>query len=220
VKELSFQDLTLLRAFYGPLPEPPRDAFGFYAWYVLGARTTPARRDAAVAALKHIPAFTPDSVWKAPRAKLQAAVALAGPFEERMRALLAGAEVFRYHRDLEDRVRGSLRDARRAVRRLEPLDRAGAHWMLLAVGDHPIVPRHPGVARVLERLDVVPAASDTRAERLAARALSPLAAVPSALKPTFPYLVHHATVTCTSSDPHCRVCPLAAGCPQGGRWGR
>ena len=36
-----------LKHFYEPQPEAPRDAFVFYLWYVLGQRTTPARRDAA-----------------------------------------------------------------------------------------------------------------------------------------------------------------------------
>jgi len=202
-----------LRHFYGLLAEPPRDAFGFYVWYVLGVRTSPGRRDAAVAALKLIPAFTPDSIWKAPRAKLQAAVSLVGPFEERMRLLLDGAGVFRLHRDLDEAVRGPLVRARRALRRLEGLDRVGAQWMLLAAGGQPIVPRHAGVARVLERLGLAVAGRGARGERQAARALASLAADPSVLKPAVQYLAHHAAVTCTPIDPHCRVCPLAAVCP-------
>ena len=123
-----------LQRFYEPQPEPPRDAFGFYLWYVLGQRASPAKRDAAMAALKRIPALTPDSLWRAPRAKLQAAIAHVGPPEERLNAVMSGVEVFRYYRDIDQRVRGPILQARRATRLLESLGPVGAQWMLLATG--------------------------------------------------------------------------------------
>jgi endonuclease III len=207
--------LEELKRFYEPQPEAPRDAFVFYLWYVLGQRTTPARRDAAIAALKRIPALTPDSLWKAPRAKLQAAIAHAGPPEERLHAVLSGVEVFRHHRDMDRRVRGPILQARRTTRLLPPLGPVGAQWMLLATGDHPILPRHAGVGRIAMRLGVIPppccdpALAPWRAARVIAATLPRDVRF---LKPAILYLSHHAAVTCTVAEPHCRVCPLAVDC--------
>jgi endonuclease III len=204
-----------LRHFYEPQPEAPRDAFVFYLWYVLGQRTTPARRDAAMAALKRIPALTPDAVWKAPRAKLQAAIAHVGPPEERLHAVIAGVEVFRRYREIERAVRGPILQARRSTRLLRVLGPVGAQWMLLAAGDHPILPRHAGVGRIAMRLGVVPppCCDGARAPWRAARVVA--ATVPRDvrfLKPAILYLSHHAAATCTVAEPHCRVCPLAVDC--------
>ncbi len=207
--------LEELKRFYEPQAEAPHDAFAFYVWYVLGQRTPPARRDAALVALKRIPALTPDSMWKAARAKLHEAVAHAGPPEERMHALTVGVEVFRRYRDLDDQVRGPLIEARRATRLLRPLGSAGAQWMLLAAGGHPILPRDPGVGRIALRLGIVPPPAHERplAEAHAARALAATLPRDAAfLKSAILYLSHHASVTCTALAPHCRVCPLAPGC--------
>ena len=57
-------DVAPLASFYGPLAPPPGDAFGVFLWSVLGMRTTDGRRDAALAALRKVPAMTPDSVAK------------------------------------------------------------------------------------------------------------------------------------------------------------
>ena len=65
--------LHRLERFYGPLPQPPDDPFALYVWEVLGIHTTASRRDAAMGALRRIPALTPDSMGRAPRAKLEGA---------------------------------------------------------------------------------------------------------------------------------------------------
>ncbi len=204
-----------LREFYEPQPEPPHDAFGFYLWYVLGRRAVPVRRDAALAALRRIPAMTPDALWKAPRAKLHAAVAHVGPPEERLNAVIAGVEAFRRHRDLDHLIAGPLLSARRATRTMPALGPVGAQWMLLAVGGHAILPRHPGVGRVGLRLGVVagPSGPAPLVQLRAARAMA--AIVPrdvAALKNAVLYLSHHASVTCAIAHPHCRVCPLTTKC--------
>ena len=46
--------LAALARFYGLLPTPPRDPFILFVWEVLSPHTTPAKRDAALAALKRI----------------------------------------------------------------------------------------------------------------------------------------------------------------------
>ena len=80
--------VAALQKFYGPLPAPPRDPFTLFVWEVLSVHTTPRKRDAAFAALKRIRALTPDAMWRAPQKKLEAAVALAGPYtEQRLHAL-------------------------------------------------------------------------------------------------------------------------------------
>jgi len=204
-----------LRRFYEPQPDPPHEAFGFYLWFVLGQRTIPLKRDAAMSALRRIPALTPDSLWKAPRAKLQAAVAHVGPPEERLHAVMSGVEVFRRYRNLDQRVRGPLLEARRATRLLVGLGQLGAQWMLLAAGNHPILPRHPGVGRVAVRLGVVPRPPQpgVAAQAYAVRAIAAMVPRDAAfLKIAVQYLSHHAAVTCIPADPHCRICPLAIDC--------
>ena len=71
--------LNALQKFYGVLPPPPRDPFTLFVWEVLSVHSTPRKRDAALAALKRIPAMTPDSMWRAPQKKLEESVKLAGP---------------------------------------------------------------------------------------------------------------------------------------------
>jgi endonuclease III len=202
-----------LRRFYGLIPEPPQDAFGFFVWHVLGERTSPVQRDAAFAALRRVPALTPDSFRKAPPARLHAALLHAGPIERRLKALTSGAEIFRRHRDIGERVRGPLLDARRATRLVAPLTTVGAQWMLLVVGGHEVVPRHHGVARLLTRLGLLPAsASSPAAAKRSARALGVLRDDGVGLKRSFLYLAHHCLSACASREPHCRVCPLSSRC--------
>src|SRR5215212_3061722 len=106
--------VAALQKFYGALPSPPRDPFTLFVWEVLSARSTPRRRDAALAALKRIPALTPDSLARAPRKKLEESVKLAGPYSEnRLQALTAGADVFRRSPKLPATIRGPLPAARR-----------------------------------------------------------------------------------------------------------
>ena len=83
--------LNALQKFYGVLPPPPRDPFTLFVWEVLSVHSTPQKRDAALAALKRIPAMTPDSMYRAPQKKLEQCVKLAGPYSEnRLQALRTG----------------------------------------------------------------------------------------------------------------------------------
>ena len=101
--------IEALHRFYGPLPPPPHDPFMLFVWEVLSVHSTPYRRDAALAALKRIPALTPDAMWRAPQKKLEESVTLAGPYtENRLTALRAGVEVFRRSPDLPAVIRGPL----------------------------------------------------------------------------------------------------------------
>ncbi len=204
-----------LERFYGLIPAPPHDVFALYVWEVMGAYTIPQKREAAIAALRRIPALTPDSVWKAARAKLEAAVALAGPRrEERLQALLAGVDVLRRHADLAARLRTSLAAGRRALRLLPHLGQAGAHLMLLFAADYPIIPLEPGVVRVASRLGFgrsrEPGRKGLRSIRhaLAAAIGRDLAEI----RRTVTYFRHHSVTTCLAGDPHCHVCPLREEC--------
>src|SRR2546428_12658069 len=79
--------LDALRKFYGALPKPPRDPFTLFVWEVLSMHSTPQKRDAALGALKRIPALTPDAMWRAPQKKLEESGKLAGADgEQRPRA--------------------------------------------------------------------------------------------------------------------------------------
>jgi endonuclease-3 len=208
-----------LRAFYGPLPLPPRDPFTLFVWEVLSVHSTPFKRDAALAALKRIPALTPDAMWRAPQKKLEESVKLAGPYtENRLNALRTGVELFRRSPDLAKIVRGPLAAARRALKPLPQLGETGAQRMLLFAADHCMVPVDARVSRVARRLGYGEASDNFRkqarsVEEALTRELPPSV---EAFRRAFVYVSHHGGATCTEADPHCAVCPLLAECP----WGR
>ena len=192
-----------LERFYGPLPLPPEDPFALYVWEVLGVRTTPARRDAAMGALRRIPALTPDSMAKAARGKLEKAVALAGPHrDERLRALMSGVDVFKRNRDLPKQLRSDLDAAREALALLPHLTAVSSQWLLLFAGRHPLLPNDPNVQRVLARLRMD--GDFTAAE---------LGGVLTAMQRATVYLAHHGRATCIDADPLCHICPLRSDCP-------
>lgn len=210
--------LNALQKFYGVLPPPPRDPFMLFVWEVLSVHSTPRKRDAALAALKRIPALTPDSMARAPQKKLEQSLVLAGPYgENRLQALRTGVELFRRSPDLPAIIRGPLPAARRALKPLPQLGEAGAHRMLLFAADQPILPVDARVSRVGRRLGYAGAASDVKKQaRAVHEALAgELPASADAYRRASLYLAHHADATCTERDPHCSVCPLLEDCPEG-----
>ena len=217
----SFADLIdRLAEFYGPLPLPPADPFGFYVWEVLGTRTTGGRRDAAMAALRRIPALTPDSLRKLGRGRLEAVVRQCGPFvDERLAALDAGIDVFRRQHAFHRTTSGS---AATGVAGLTRPAAPGARRRLAPAAVHrgePVVPVDAGTARVATRLGLVHSQANLRRlTRDVRRALG--AALPAELserRRAVLYLQHHAEHTCVESSPHCGVCPLVEGCAEGRR---
>ena len=210
--------LDRLQTFYGVLPSPPRDPFILFVWEVLSAHSTPRKRDAALAALKRIPALTPDSMWRAPQKKLEESVALAGPYtEQRLGSLRAGVDLFRRTPDLPAVIRGPLAPARRAVKPLPQLGESGAHRMLLFAADHAILPVDARVNRVGGRLGYGERAGDFRKQSRSVQAAiaRELPSSVEAYRRAFVYLSHHGGATCTETDPHCTVCPLLVECPEG-----
>jgi endonuclease-3 len=210
--------LNALRSFYGPLPTPPRDPFTLFVWEVLSVHSTPRKRDAALAALKRIPAMTPDAMWRAPQKKLEQCVTLAGPYaENRLQALRTGVDLFRRSPNLPSVIRGPLPAARRALKPLPQLGETGAHRMLLFAADHAILPVDARVSRVGRRLGYgEPAADFKKQSRSVQDAMTPeLPSSVDAFRQAFLYLSHHGGATCTESDPHCPVCPLLKECPEG-----
>jgi endonuclease III len=208
-------DVASLVSFYGPLPVPPADVFGVFLWDVLGMRTTGGRRDAALAALRKVPALTPDSVRKLGRGRLEAIVRLCGPFvDERLTAIESGVDVFRRRRDLAGDFAGPLKRAWLAARDLPHLGESGAARLLLFASPHGVVPVDQALCRLALRLGLVePRAKVRRLVRDSRRALS------RHLPPELParrqavlYLSHHLQSTCVEGEPHCKVCPLARDC--------
>jgi endonuclease-3 len=207
-----------LQKFYGVLPAPPRDPFTLFVWEVLSVHSTPQKRDAALAALKRIPALTPDAMWRAPQKKLQEGVMLAGPYSEnRLRALRTGVDIFRRNPSLPRIVRGPLQAARRALKGLPQMGEGGAYRMLLFAADHPILPVDARVARTSIRLGYGAAQKEfPKTARAVREALaSELGGSLGAFRRTFLYFSHHGGATCTERDPHCGVCPLLNYCPEG-----
>jgi endonuclease-3 len=209
-----------LQTFYGALPKPPRDPFTLFVWEVLSAHSTPRKRDAALAALKRIPALTPDSMWRAPQKKLEESVKLAGPYaENRLQALRTGVDVFRRTPKLPAIIRGALLTARRALKPLPQLGEAGAHRMLLFAADHAVLPADARVTRVGRRLGYGEAHAEFRKQSRSVQDALTRELPPSveAYRRAFLYLSHHGSATCTEADPHCTVCPLLDDCPEGQR---
>jgi endonuclease III len=199
----TLQLMDRLERFYGALPQPPEDPFAVYVWEVLGVHTTPARRSSAMGALRRIPALTPDSMARAPRAALENAVAMAGPYrEERLRALTIGVDVFRRNRDLPDRLRGDAAAAKDALTLLPHLTTVSGQWLLLFAGRQPLLPDDSHLRRVLERLRTT---GDSVARDLGN--------VISALQRASVYLAHHGRTTCRETQPMCHICPLRSSCP-------
>lgn len=208
--------LRALRRFYGALPQPPSDLFGFYVWEVLSAAAAPARRDAAWLALRRLRALTPDAMARLPAPKLLEAAARCGARrDERVRLLRAGADAFRRARARPAPRR--LLDRAREIWRIPFLGPAARHRALLFTAAVPLVPVDEAVARVWARLGGRPdpaSLAGVRAERRAlARAVPPdlegrqLAAV---------YLAHHARAVCRAQAPRCGVCPLRRACASAG----
>lgn len=208
-------DVARLASFYGPLAAPPGDGFGVFLWSVLGMRTTDGRRDAALAALRKVPAMTPDSVRRLGRGRLDSIVRLCGPFvDERLTALETGVDLFRRRRDFDAELAGPLRQAWLAAKDLPHLGEAGAARLLLFASPHAVVPVDQAMCRVTVRLGLTPPRSAARRlVRETRRALSAtLATDITARRQAVLYLSRHAQSTCVEGEPHCGVCPLATGC--------
>lgn len=208
------ETVARLERFYGPLPSPPSDPFRAYVWEVLSTQTTTVRRDAAFAALLRIPALTPDAMFRAPRAKLVAAVAQAGAYgEQRLHALLLGVERFRRHRHLASYIAGPrLRDAVRAVSLLPKVGDGAAHRVLLYGGGQRVMPVDRDVVRMVTRLGWAVSTPERGVRRRVRRVIEEGA--PNGHDITAhvaTYLRHHAQHACTD-EPHCSVCPLADTC--------
>jgi endonuclease III len=211
-----------LRAFYGVLHRPPPTLFQFLVWEILSEHAVPARRDLAWAALRRIPALTPDSLARAPAPALGEAIALTGlPREETSDRLKATAETFRRHRDDLDLDRHRDAGLRTLWRRLAALDHLDPHARrraLLFALDVPVLPVDEEISRVIQRLSrvslLVP--GSTRARAVARRWLA--AELPhdlEAYRDAVVYLRHHAQHTCLAVGPHCHVCPLTSHCATG-----
>jgi endonuclease III len=210
--------IEALHQFYGALPALPRDPFTLFVWEVLSVHSTPRRRDTALAALKRIPALTPDAMWRAPQKKLEESVRLAGPYtENRLTALRTGVELFRRSPKMTAVIRGPLPAARRALKSLPQLGETGAHRMLLFAADHQILPVDARVSRVGIRLGYGEANDEFRKQARSVQDALTRELPPSvdAFRRAFIYLSHHGAATCSEADPHCHVCPLLRECPEG-----
>jgi endonuclease III len=237
VEEFADAVIPKLREFYGLLPQPPSDPFQFFLWEILSADALPARRDLAWQALRRIPALTPDAMARTPQKELLDVMRLIGPSpDERIERIRATSGEMKRQRDRFDpdhlRTKG-LCYAARAFRRLAHLPRDVVDRALLYVANYPVLPLDDGAARVVARMDgtaLAPShgaegftlkraqyAGKLRNQRRRARTL--LAAVlprdVDGYREAVLYLRHHSQNTCLAVAPHCKVCPLLAGCEFG-----
>ena len=189
--------------------------FAVYVWEVWSVNTTPARRDAAFDALKRIPALTADAIARVPQAKLDAAVGLAGPLkDERIRALRAGADLFRRRPAIAEDLAGPLARAMRAARRVPHLGRASALRLLLFATGQRVLPLDEHALRVARRLGYgVESDHSMRLLRSTRQALMrECGGDVAVLKSITQYFTHHGQSACSETSPHCTVCPLADIC--------
>jgi endonuclease-3 len=212
--------LSAFERFYGALPSPPHDPFALFVWEVLSVHSTPKKRDAAFSGVKRIRVLTPDAMWRAPRKKLEASVALAGPYvEQRLRALRTGVDQFRRSPNLSRAIAGPLPGARRALKGLPQMGEGGAYRMLLFAGDRPVLPVDARVSRVARRLGYGSAQPTfTRTVRSVHESLAEeLPETVASYRRAFLYLSHHGAATCAETNPHCQICPVRDTCPEGMR---
>jgi endonuclease III len=210
--------LAKLQAFYGKLPAPPRDPFMIFVWEVLSVHAAPGKRAAAIAALKRIRALTPDAMWRAPQARLEASVARAGPYlEQRLQALRTGVDLFRRTPNLPAVIKGPVPAALKALKPFPQMGEGGAYRMLLFAADQPVLPVDARVSRTARRLGYGEQHADfKRSARSVRQALAnELPATAAAYRQAYLYLAHHGASTCTEADPHCGVCPLLPDCQEG-----
>jgi hypothetical protein len=161
--------------------------------------------------------LTSDAIARVPQAKLEAAVAFAGPMkDERIRALRAGADVFRRNPSLASDLAGPAGRALRAVRRVPHLGVASSLRLVLYSGGAPVLPLDEHALRVALRLGYAPGVArhpPARVLRLTRQALMRETGRELAtLRALSQYLTHHGLSTCTEAAPHCTVCPLAYDC--------
>jgi endonuclease III len=199
------------------LAAPPSAPFAVYVWEVLSVGTTPARRDAAFAALKQIPALTADAIARVPQARLEAAVALGGPMkDERLRALRAGADLFRRDPSLLDDLADRGTRALRATRRIPHLGRASSLRLVLYSGAGRVLPLDEHALRVALRLGYAAGSTDRPLARVLSRVRQAIVHESgreiTTLRTLSQYLTHHGLSTCTESMPHCTVCPVTHDC--------
>jgi endonuclease III len=215
------EGLDALAAFYGRLAPPPRDLFGFVVWEILSARTLPSRRDIAWLALRRLPALTPDAMFRASAADLQAALLMLPGRDGRIDDLRAASGHLRRHRDLEAVVAGRLIGAVRALAAVPALTPAGRARALLFPGGHAVAPADDAVVRVVTRLYGLEHARPAALRRLARRRLGvECGGDLDLLRQAAVLMAHHAAQACVPASPHCGVCPLAGRCrfaaPAGG----
>ena len=211
------QLLTKLQKHYGPLPEPPSDAFELFVWEALSWHSTPKKRDAAFAALTRLRVLTPKAMGLAPRAKLDPSVAAAGPYtEQRLRALRRVVEAFRDHPDFPAVIKGPLSAAITSLRGLTQMGGdSGAYRMLLFAGDHPVLPVSASVDRTARRLGYGVAGKDFKqtAKSVREAVALELPATSETYRAAYVYLAHHGITICKQADPECPTCPLRKECP-------
>jgi endonuclease III len=167
--------------------------------------------------LRKIPALTSDAIGRVPQAKLEAAVALAGSMkDERIRALRAGADVFRRNPSLTDELAGPAGRALRAARRIPHLGRASSLRLVLFSSGAPVLPLDEHALRVAQRLGYGPGLADRPPARVLSLVRQALVRESgresSRLRALSQYFTHHGLSACTERAPHCTVCPLAHDC--------
>jgi endonuclease III len=204
-----------LRRFYGPLLQPPAEPFAFRLWQVLNSGATASGRDAAMLALRRLPALTPDALWGTAPGKLEAAAALAGHSgrELRVAGMRDAAALFRRRRTLLEVNRQRFRSALRTLASAG-VSQSDAEWLLLFTSEQPILPLDRTICRVASRLGFgALAGPPSLVARSARRGLRRAAGRDvGALREVCFWFSHHGSATCAEEEPRCSVCPMRDAC--------
>jgi endonuclease III len=191
--------------------------FTLLVWETLSWHATPKKRDAAVAALERLRVLTPTAMGRAPQAKLEAAVAAAGPYaEQRLKALRHVVDTFRERPDFPSAIRAPFPAALKSLKGLTQMGGdSGAYRVLLFAGDHPVLPVSASVDRTARRLGYGVPGRDFKqtAKSVREAVASELPSATDAYRQAYVYLAHHGMTLCKQADPECPTCPLRRDCP-------
>ena len=208
--------IEALRAHHGsPMPPPTSDPFELVLWENVAYLARPAGRREAFELLKREVGTAPAAILSASQESLEAVTSqgiLKSTFAGKLREC-AEIAIDAFGGDLESGIRGSLEDAKRALRVFPGIGEPGAEKILLFAGRHPLLAPDSDGLRVLARLGFIrEEKSYSKTYAASRRVAKSLPAQPVILQEAHLLLQQHGQTLCRRSSPRCDLCPLATEC--------